>query len=274
MKTILLYLACSALVMNSCKGNSRCVDNATITVKKNQDVVAESMPQNDTLLSNIQQKIQQAFVNAKISQSDNDLVVLEESLLNFNMNTKNDIVIYWYSYACYYHSILYITEQDKKSSAKILDEGIKQLNNVNPKKSEHLALLALMESFSIQYASGMEVPFISKRVKQNAEKALLLDSLNLRAYYVLGSSDFYTPEQYGGGKKAEGYLLKAIQLNDQSVSNPYLPSWGKNTAYEMLIRLTINRKQFTEAKKYYNEAIALFPDDYMINKLAGELINH
>ena len=167
-----------------------------------------------------------------------------------------------------------MTEKDNKSSEKILDEGIKQLNNVNPKNSEHLALLALMESFSIQYASGMEIPFISKRVKQNAEKALQLDSLNLRAYYVLGSSDFYTPEQYGGGKKAEGYLLKAIKLNDQSVSNPYLPTWGKNNAYEMLIRLYINHKQFTEAKKYYQEAIALYPDDYMINKLAGELINH
>ena len=131
-----------------------------------------------------------------------------------------------------------------------------------------------MESFSIQYASGIEVPFISKRVKQNAEKALQLDSLNLRAYFVLGLNDFYTPEQYGGGKKVEDYLLKAIKLNDQSVSNPYLPSWGKNTAYEMLIRLYINHKLFAEAKKYYQEAIALFPDDYMINKLANELINH
>jgi pentatricopeptide repeat protein len=131
-----------------------------------------------------------------------------------------------------------------------------------------------MESFSIQYASGMEVPIISKRVKQNAEKALQLDSLNLRAYYVLGSNDFYTPEQYGGGKKAEKYLLKAIKLNDQSLSNPYLPSWGKNSAYEILIRLYINHKQFAEAKKYFQEALTLFPDDYMINKLANELINH
>jgi tetratricopeptide (TPR) repeat protein len=274
MKTILIYLVSSILVMNSCKGNSVYTDNKTFAVKKTQGTAAKSISHNDTLLSNIQQKIQQAFVNAKISQSDNDLVVLEEALLNLNVNTKNDIVIYWYSYACYYHSILYMTENENKGSSKILDEGIKKLDDINPKNSEHLALLALMESFSIRYAAGMEVPFISKRVKQNAEKALLLDSLNLRAYYVLGSSDFYSPEQYGGGKKAEGYLLKAIRLNDQSVSSPYLPSWGKNTAYEMLIRLYINRNQFTEAKKYYSEAIAKFPDDYMINKLAGELINH
>ena len=212
----------------------------------------------------------EAFVNAKMSKTDKGLVDLELALLNLNKNNNNGIIIYWYSYTCYYHSILLMIEKENKSSEKILDEGIKQLKNVSNLNSEHLALLALMESFSIQYASGMEIPFISKRVKQNAEKALQLDSLNLRAYFVLGSNDFYSPEQYGGGKKAAGYLLKAIKLNDQSVANPYLPTWGKNSAYEMLIRFYINHKQFAEAKKYYQEAITLFPDDYMINKLAKE----
>jgi tetratricopeptide (TPR) repeat protein len=140
--------------------------------------------------------------------------------------------------------------------------------------SDFSTLLALMESFSIQYASGIEIPFISKRVKQNAEKALQLDSLNLRAFFVLGSNDFYSPEQYGGGKKTASYLIKAIKLNEQSVPNPYLPTWGKNSAYEMLIRFYINHKKFAEAKEYYQEAITMFPDDYMINKLAKELINY
>lgn len=274
MKTTLVYLACMIFLLNSCKGNIRYSEKAIIEIKQSQDASLKSINQNDTLLNKIQQKVLDAFVNAKIIQSDKGLVSLEQALLHFNMNNKNSIIIYWYSYACYYHSILYMIGKENKNSEKILDEGIKQLNNLNLKNSEHLALLALMESFSIQYASGIEIPFISKHVRQNAEKALQLDSLNLRAYFVLGSNDFYTPVQYGGGKKAEGYLLKAIKLNDQSVANPYLPSWGKNSAYEMLIRFYINHKQFDEAKKYYQEAIALFPDDYMINKLANELINY
>lgn len=274
MKTTLVYLACTILLMNSCKGNIRYTENEKIVVKQSQEASLKSINQNDTLLNNIQQKVMDAFVQAKISQSDKSLVSLEQALLKQNFNNKNSIIIYWYSYTCYYHSILLMIEKDNKNSEKILDEGIEQLNNITHKNSEHLALLALMESFSIQYASGIEVPFISKRVKQNAEKALQLDSLNLRAYFVLGSNDFYTPEQYGGGKKAERYLVKAIKLNDQTILNPYLPSWGKNSAYEMLIKLYIKQKLFSEAKKYYQEAIALFPDDYMINKLATELINH
>lgn len=265
MKTTLIYLVCSIFLMNSCKGN---------LLKESQAASLKSINQNDTLLINIQEKVLDAFVNGKISQSDKGLVVLEQALLDLNKNNNNGIITYWYSYTCYYHSILLMIEKENKSSKKILDEGIMQLKNVSNLNSEHLALLALMESFSIQYAPGIEVPSISKHVKQNAEKALQLDSLNLRAYFVLGSNDFYSPEQYGGGKKAAGYLIKAIKLEDQSVANPYLPTWGKSSAYEMLIRLYINHKQFAEAKKYYQEAITMFPDDYMINKLAKELINY
>jgi tetratricopeptide (TPR) repeat protein len=274
MKTTLVYLICAISLLNSCQGNSSFSEKEKLDVKQIQETSLKSIHQDDTLLNNIQQKIMNAFVQAKISRSDKDLVALEQALLDLNRKNHNDIIVYWYSYACYYHSISFMIDRENRSSEKILDEGIMRLKEVTHKNSEHFALLALMESFSIQYASVIEIPFISKRVKQNAGKALLLDSLNLRAYFVLGSNDFYTPEQYGGGKMAEVYLIKAVKLNDQTVLNPYLPSWGKNSAYEMLIRLYINHKQYVEAKKYYEEAIAKFPDDYMINKLAGELINH
>lgn len=274
MKTVLIYLAFTILLMTSCKGNSLYTNDEIVEIKGLQDSSLKNINRDDTLLNNIQQKILNAFANGKISKSDKDLNILEQSLLALNSNKKNSIITYWYSYTCYYHSILFLIENEKKKSERILDEGIKQLDDVSLKNSEHLALLALMESFSIQYALGIEVPFISKRVKQNAGKALQLDSLNLRAYFVLGSNDFYTPEQYGGGKKAEGYLLKTIKLQDQSVINPFLPSWGKSSAYEMLIRLYIKHNLYPEAKTYYQEAIAQFPDDYMINKLANELLNH
>jgi len=261
MKTTLIYLVFSIFLMNSIKGNIRYSEKEIIAIKESHSGSLKSIDQNDTVLINIQEKVLDAFVNGKISRSDKGLVDLEQALLNLDKNNKNGIIIYWYSYTCYYHSILLMIEKENKSSEKILDEGIMQLENV-------------MESLSIQYASGIEIPSIFKRVKQNAEKALQLDSLNLRAYFVLGSNDFYAPEQYGGGKKATSYFTKAIKLNDQPVVNPYLPSWGKNSAYEMLIRLYINHKQFAEAKKYYQEAITLYPDDYMIIKLSKELLNY
>jgi tetratricopeptide (TPR) repeat protein len=164
-------------------------------------------------------------------------------------------------------------QKDLQGSEKILETGIKILQASVSETSEQLALLALMESFSIQYAPGMEAVSIASRSVKHAEEAVQLDSTNLRAYYVLGSNDFYTPEQYGGGKKAEWYLKKAVSLPDQSIRNPYLPSWGKNSAYEMLIRFYIRQHQYDQAKVFYQQAIALFPNDYMINQLAGALTN-
>jgi tetratricopeptide (TPR) repeat protein len=267
MKTTLVYLVCSVILINLSILKLQASEKATIASLK-------SINQSDTVLKNIQEKVMDAFVNAKINKSDKGLTDLKQALMNLNSISNNGIVTYWYSYACYYHAIYQMTGKDNKSAEKILDEGILRLKNASNLNSEHYALLALMESLSIQYASGIEAPFISKRVKQNAEKALQLDSLNLRAYFVLGSNDFYTPEQFGGGKKATAYLTKAVTLKDQSVANPYLPSWGKNSAYEMLIRFYINHKQFVEAKKYYQEAITLYPDNYMITKLSKDLINY
>lgn len=269
MKTKFIFLAITIFVTNLSKGNSACSEKGCKANIQLQAVIMQS----DSLLNNIEQKINNAFVKDMINQTDNELVALEKALLTTN-KTNNSLIVYWYSYACYYHSIFSIVQNDMKKSEKVNDSGIEELEQVEPKNSEHYALLAYMQSLSIKYSAGIKIPFISASIKKNGESALQLDSLNLRAYFVLGSNDFYTPEQYGGGKKAEGYLKKAIQLNNQTIKNPYLPSWGKNSAYELLIRLYIKHKQLDEAKKYYQEAIALYPKDYMIKKLEGELYNN
>jgi len=274
MKTTLIYLVFTIFLLNACNAKNNFSEQEILAINQSQDLSLGRIQLNDTLLNNIQQKVLNAFVNSKISETDKHLVSLEQELLELNKNNNNSIVVYWYSYACYYHSILYMIIDNTKKSEEIINIGIKKLNEVKQMNSEHFALLAMMESFSIQFAAGMEAASISNRVKQNAEKALQLDSLNLRAYFVLGSNDFYTPEHYGGGKKAESYFKKAITLNDQSISNQYLPSWGKNSAFELLIKSYIKKQQWDNAKKYYKEAISLYPNDYMINQLAGELVNH
>ncbi len=94
---------------------------------------------------------------------------------------------------------------------------------------------------------------------------------NLRAYYALASNDFYRPEQYGGGKVCEKYLLKAIELPEQEVKNVYLPSWGKKESYAMLIRWYIRKKEWSKATKYYEEATNLYPKDYELKKLKSQI---
>jgi tetratricopeptide (TPR) repeat protein len=114
--------------------------------------------------------------------------------------------------------------------------------------------------------------FISVDVKKNVDSAISLDSTNLRAWYVSASNDFHTPELYGGGKKAEKYLQKAISLPAQEIINSYLPSWGKEESYEMLIKLYIQKENWDMAKKYFQEGATAFPESYVINQLASKLV--
>lgn len=252
MKTLVLFILCTSLTQNKCFAY-----------------------QPDTLLNNIEQNVLNAFIEGKIFQSDTLMISIEHSLQDLYEKTGNNIPLYWYAYTCYYHSILGMILNDIRLTERTLKAGIHKLETLNHPTSEHLALLALMESLSIQYASGVEeIVSISNSVNRHAQEAVNMDSTNIRAFYVLGTIDIYTPEQYGGGKKAEEFLRKAISLPEQSVKNPYLPSWGKNSAYELLIRLYINRGQTDQARILYQQAISLFPDDYMIKQLSDEVNPH
>ncbi|MEL7342181.1 MAG: hypothetical protein AAGM67_16985, partial [Bacteroidota bacterium] len=174
----------------------------------------------------------------------------------------------------YYSAIYYGANGQKDKSERTINQAIERLENLKGKNAEDYALLSLAQSYSIQFQSSFKAVMISSRVKANGEKALAIDPANLRAYYVLASNDYYTPEKYGGGTKAESYLLKALEQPDQAVANPYLPSWGRAEAYEMLIKFYIKKQAWDKAKTQYQAATQHFPDHYQINKLASQLVGH
>ena len=89
---------------------------------------------------------------------------------------------------------------------------------------------------------------------------------------MFASNNFYTPKKYGGGKLVEKYLLKAISLPTQKTPNQYLPSWGKEESYEMLIKYYIQNKKWDLAKQYYEKGIKECPKSYIINQLATQLV--
>ncbi|WP_211236743.1 hypothetical protein [Sporocytophaga myxococcoides] len=67
------------------------------------------------------------------------------------------------------------------------------------------------------------------------KKGLAMDPENPRLNFLKGSSIFYTPTQFGGGKdKAKPVLQKAVELYSKEQPKPLYPSWGKNSAEELL----------------------------------------
>jgi len=230
-----------------------------------------SASESDSLLVNIQTKIYNSFLETFSDGNADKLVKVEQSLDQFKR--KNQIVFYWKSYTQYYKALYYLKTSNKKKSISELNHAIKILDDINNKNSESYALLAYLQSFSIQYLGGPSAASMANKVKYNAELALQLDSANLRAWYVLASNDYYTPIAFGGGKKCEQYLLKAISLNEQSIPNNYMPSWGKEESYTLLIDFYIKKEDYKRAKEILEKAKLLYPDNYMINQYVEKLEN-
>ncbi|RZT97065.1 hypothetical protein EV201_1722 [Ancylomarina subtilis] len=258
----ILFLACFNL-STPCKAlintNSR-----LITVQKNK-------PDSTNFLNGIQGKIDQTFLLALKTKQAEHLLLLEQKLNKLDAKNSNPIITYWQSYASYYLSICYLQLKNKKASEKSINKAIELIENLENKNSEDYSLLAYEQSFSCQFKPGIIIPFISKKLKRNCETAIQIDSLNMRAYFVLGSNDFYTPEMFGGGKSVEKMLLKAIDMPEQKITNPFLPSWGKMDAYELLIRWYIRKEKWNLAHKYYQEGLKKYPTSFLIQELASKI---
>jgi pentatricopeptide repeat protein len=262
MKNLILF----ALLLGACQNTNTTAIAAPPYTQQLAALQAEN------LLHEIQQKAYNSFVQAMMTQKDEQLAQLKVELANLYQKKNQNLIQYWRAYTSYYHAIFALKMAKKDLAEQYTEEGIEWLEDLKNKNSEDYALLALLKSFSIQFKMGIKAPFISASVKKDTERAIQLDKENLRGYYVYASSDFYTPEQYGGGKETEEYLLKAIALPAQKIQNAFLPSWGKEEAYEMLIRLYIKKQKWEEAKKYFQEGIAAFPNSYSINQLASKLV--
>lgn len=261
-------LAILLLAVNNIYSNNEAVQTNNIAY-----ACCESLSksvQTDSLLIDIQGKMNGAFVKCRISRSNDALNELNQKLENLYKVKNQNLILYWISYLKFYSSINYLSKGDNKSAENEVNKGIEILNSIGKKSSEDYAVLAMLNGISIQFDISRAM-FISEEINNNISRAISLDSTNLRAWYVQASNDFYTPEEYGGGTKAEKCLLKAISLPAQKINNSYLPSWGKEESYELLIKYYIKKEKRDLAKNYFQEAISLFPKSYPINQLSPQL---
>jgi len=279
-------LLISLLLLSNIENNTQIVETKTIVYP-----IQIGQTKSDTLLIGIQNKIYKTFIQDLMSKDKKSLsksnlaleklkLALEKLrlapekpnlyLAELNKQKIQNLIIYWESYLQFYSSIYYLKKGDKETAEKEIDKGINCLKEIKNKNSEDYALLSMIQGFSMQF-KGQKAMFISEEIKENLKRAIALDSRNLRAYYVYASNDFYTPQEYGGGKETESYLLKAISLPVQKIKKEYLPSWGKEEAFGILIKFYIKNESWDRAKKYFKEGIKLYPQSYTINQLEREL---
>jgi tetratricopeptide (TPR) repeat protein len=223
-------------------------------------------------LTNIGHKIDNALSAAIVTKSPEQFELINQELDQIQKSENDDIITYWKAYNEYSRSIYFLQINDKKNAEKSIREGIDLIDKINVKNAEDYALLGLMQSFLMQFEQSMRIPSLFKTIKNNLELALQADNKNFRVHYSKGSFNFYTPKLFGGGKTVEADLTKAIRLAEQNKEDSYLPTWGKEDAYLILIEYYINEKQKDNAVELYQEAIKKYPDNYRLNKLASKLV--
>lgn len=254
-------------------GNSSCLaDSNGYKLKENYARTGE-LDEVDYLID-IQSKINSSFGVCFMQNQIDPLKDVTENLSILYETNKHDIVLYWLAYARYYECIFYMQTSNNEKCKSTVKQGIDCITKMSALNSDDLVILAQLQSLSLQFENQMKIPLLSKAINKNIEEAISIDKDNIRGYYVAGSYDFYTPEQFGGGKKVEEFLLKTIRLKEKNEIGYYLPTWGKEEAYALLIQFYIRKQKIEDARTLFHEAKSIFPNSYAINSIASMLATH
>ena len=201
--------------------------------------------QSSTPLMGIEGKIGAALGRSFAMQNPSPLDSLD-GVLSVDALKANRLAIYWRNFIQYYRSVYNLKSGDRTASEKAINQAIGSVESLG-------------ESFGLRFKNGAEAGVLLQKVGESAHKALELDPANARAWYILGQSDYYTPAQFGGGKKAEGYLLKAASSTQPAVEGGTMPTWGREQAIGMLIDLYVKQEKWAEAKQWLGVAERDYP---------------
>ncbi|MEI8278218.1 MAG: hypothetical protein WCG87_00560 [Bacteroidota bacterium] len=165
---------------------------------------------------------------------------------SFNMQTKIEqsnklsmIAKKWntewvtHYYASYGKVILSYNERDEAKRDAYLDEAEKEKDEavsiLTKENDETYVLNAMIANARMAVNPMNRWQKYGKIFTDNLDKAKAANPDNPRIYYIQGTSKFYTPKAFGGGKKAAmPYFEKANGLfAKESDADITKPSWGK-----------------------------------------------
>ena len=209
--------------------------------------------------------IQLAFHQSKTQAVQDPLIQRNNALDKAFQEEDTNFNRYWLSYGLYNQALIADRLEDKKAAEELIDQAIELLNPLE-EDPESQALLALQLGFSTRFKSYWSMISLGRNAYQRAERAVALAPTNMRTNLALAINDFYTPKVFGGGKKVETHLIKALQATSPSASDTS-PTWGKPNVYELLFKYYQKNEQQTKAQNYLNQGLGEFPDSELLKSL-------
>lgn len=141
-------------------------------------------------------------------------------------------------YAAYCMIMQTMFTKDKQAIDPILDAADNLLSEISTsvKSDEVMCLQAWSKSARIgvdPMSRGMKYGMESAKFLGQAQA---LNPENPRVYFLQAQSAFYTPEQFGGGKKTALRLFQtALEKYEKfKPANELMPNWGKEVTVQMI----------------------------------------
>jgi hypothetical protein len=136
-------------------------------------------------------------------------------------------------YNAYAKATLSYMEKDEAKRDAYVDEAEKELgeavNLLGKENDETYVMAAMISNARMAVKPQARWQKYGKIYEENLDHAKEINAENPRIYYLKGTSKFFTPKMFGGGKKAAlPYFEKATELyakeTDADITDPY---WGK-----------------------------------------------
>lgn len=219
-------------------------------------------------LNGIQPKIYSASMDAYKRNDFSSYDVIEKDLKSIDVTgsaTLSYYRSYWLSLLYYEKSLSLMRARSRELSKQALEQSIATLKSITPQDNEVSALLAMALGLNLQFVPQQSI-IIAVQDVNTALGASLEGKPSLRSYYANAISDYNTPLIYGGGRKAEALARQAI-ANQGRRSARLRPTWGRDLATALLIRVLIDKKKLAEARALYQKAKLEFPNSVSIDEL-------
>jgi hypothetical protein len=223
-------------------------------------------------LNGIQPKIYSASMDAYKRNDFSSYDTLEGDLRKINVSgspTLSYYQNYWFALLYYEKSLSLMRAKSRDLSKQVLEQSIATLKSITPQDNEVSALLAMALGLNLQFVPQQSI-IIAVQDVNAALGAALEGKPSLRSYYANAISDYNTPLIYGGGRKAEALARQAI-ANQGRRSARLRPTWGRDLATALLIRILIDKKKMAEARALYQKAKLEFPNSVSIDELKSKI---
>lgn len=165
---------------------------------------------------------------------------------------------YWLAYTNYLLANGQLEAGQMDAARASLIEASTLLRGIQVRNAESYTLLGMVSGLQIAVMPQSQIGELMSGARDAMEKAVALAPDSPRVLYARAVGDYSTPAQYGGGRLAEGLLRKVLAMPAER-NRALQPIWGRDDSAALLIKVLAASDRNAEAKKTYQEFIALYP---------------